>query len=1070
MLLHQSNRLEHLFAQLCRILEEPPADPLQPEIIVVQNQGMAQWVGRQLALHTGIAANLHFPLPGRCVWELVHRLGGAAPEEDLFQATILRWRILALLPELLPHPAFAEPAAYLSGDDAQVRLYQLSGKIADAFDQYQVYRPDLLVAWQQGRDQHWQARLWRRLTRESHSQRVGLGERFTQLLVAAATETAPLPQRLHLFGLNALAPVYLEIFAQVGELLPLHLYHLSPCLHYWGDLVSARRQAGLRARGQQVGAASYYDQGHPLLVSLGQGGQDFFRQLQDCDVHEVDLYQPGEQRHLLAVLQNDILELHDRSASGELRFPLDPDDRSIQLHCCFSPLREIQVLHDRLLDLFAADHELTPGDILVSAPDIGRYADAIAGVFGEAAVPRRIPWSIADQSLAREQPQVRCFLDLLALLESRFTAPEVLALCENSLLLARFGLEVALLPRLQAWVEEAAIRWGLDGEHRRELAVAGGATHSWRFGLDRLLLGYCMGEGPRTVAELLPYPHLAASEAETLGNFVQLLDTLALWRQQIAAARPAPQWATDLLAMVDAFFAPESEDAGLELLRQTILQLRADCRHAGAESPLSFAVVRAHLQENLSQTSGGQPFLSGRVSFCNMVPMRSVPFKVICLLGLGDQDFPRSQRPPSFDLIAAQPRLGDRNRRQDDRYLFLEALLSAREVLYLSWVGRSLRDESVAPPSVVVCELHDYLDQSCVLVGHEPQPVAAWLTTEHPMQPFSRRCFAGQAAIASYNPAWLPAQEVTEAAPFFSLPLAEADERYRQVELAQLVRFWRHPVRFFLEERLGLNLRNELTSLEESEPFRLDALQRYQLRGETVAAELEAMPLHQHAAGLTGSGRLPQAGFGRLQLAEVEAEAGVLAECLQPLLHDPGEALEIDRCIGAFHLCGWLHHLHGAGRVSWRPGRLRGADLLEWWISHLCLNLLRPAGQNLHSLYCCWQRHQGGVGVQQLRLRPVHDPEPLLVQLLDYYWQGLSRPLPFFPESSRAWAEASEGTEEDRAQAAWAGGYNMAGEGADPAYGYFFSPQFLPLSEAFVELAALFTPIFEHLEKDDATA
>ncbi len=1070
MLLHQSNRLEHLFAQLCRVLAEPPADPLQPEIIVVQNQGMAQWVARQLALHTGIAANLHFPLPGRCVWDLVHQLGGVQVEEDLFQAALLRWRILALLPELLPHPAFAEPAAYLHGDDDQVRLYQLSGKIADAFDQYQVYRPDLLQSWLQGADQHWQARLWRRLTQEGDSQRVGLGEGFAGLLADAATNCSQLPQRLHLFGLNALAPVYLEIFAQVGRLLPLHLYHLSPCLHYWGDLVSARRQAGLRARGQEVGEGSYYDQGHPLLVSLGQAGQDFFRQLQDCDVQEVELYQPGEERHLLAVLQNDILELHDRSASGGLRYTLEPDDRSIQLHCCFSPLREIQVLHDRLLDLFAADGELGPGDILVSAPDISRYADAIAGVFGETPPQRRIPWSIADQSQAREQPQVRCFLDLLALLESRFTAPAVLALCENPLLLARFGLEPALLPRLQAWVEEAGMRWGLDYEHRRELAVAGGEVHSWRFGLDRLLLGYCMGSEQRTVADLLPYPHLAAGEAEVLGNFVQLLDTLALWRQTIRGERPAQQWSTDLLAMVDAFFSPENEDAGLDLLRQTILQLRVDCRHAGAECPLSFAVVRAHLQENLSQASGGQPFLSGRVSFCNMVPMRSVPFKVICLLGLGDQDFPRSQRPPSFDLMAAQPRLGDRNRRQDDRYLFLEALLSAREVLYLSWVGRSLRDESVAPPSVVVCELRDYLDQSCVLAGHEQQAVAAWLTTEHPMQPFSRRCFAGQEAIASYNPAWLPAQEVQQAAPFCSGPLAEPPEGSRQVELAQLVRFWRHPVRFFLEERLGLNLRGDLTSLEESEPFQLDALQRYQLRRETVAATLEAIPQHQYAAGLAGSGRLPQAGFGRLQLAEIEAEAGALTECLQPLLHDPGETLEIDRCIGVFHLSGWLHHLHGAGRVTWRPGRLRGADLLEWWIAHLCLNLLRPPGQELYSLHCCWQRQQGIIGVQQLRLRPVQDPEPLLAEFLAYYWQGLSRPLPFFPESSRAWAEASEETAADKAQVAWVGGYNIAGEGADPAYGYFFPPQSLPLSEAFIELTALFTPIFEHLEAEHAAA
>ncbi|MGE4560440.1 MAG: exodeoxyribonuclease V subunit gamma, partial [Desulfobulbus sp.] len=469
MFLYQSNRLENLFQQLAAILEEPPDDPLQPEIIVVQNQGMAQWVSRQLALHEGIAANLHFPLPGRCIWDLFDRLTGDVLAKDLFQASVLRWRIFALLPELLEQPAFAEPASYLEGDHDRSRLYHLSGKISDLFDQYQVYRPDLLLNWQQGWDNHWQAILWRHLSETAASPRLELGRLRGALPAGPLAERGRLPQRLHLFGLNSLAPIYLDIFTQVGRHLPLHLYHLSPCLHYWGDLVSARQQAAMRAQGREAGAEQYYEQGHPLLVSLGRSGQDFFRQLQECPLEEADLYQPGEGRHLLSVLQNDILELRDRSAGAEDQYPLDPADRSIQLHCCYSPLREIQVLHDRLLDLFGAHPELTPGDILVSAPDIGRYAEAIRGVFGEALQEHRLPWSIADQSLAREQPQIRCFLDLLALLESRFTAPEVLALCENPLLLTRFGLDAGLLPRLHAWVEESGIRWGLDAGHRHQL-------------------------------------------------------------------------------------------------------------------------------------------------------------------------------------------------------------------------------------------------------------------------------------------------------------------------------------------------------------------------------------------------------------------------------------------------------------------------------------------------------------------------------------------------------------------------------------------------------------------------
>ena len=974
------------------------------------------------------------------------------------------------MPGLLDHPAFAEPAAYLAGDHDGTRLYQLSAKISETFDQYQVYRPDLLSAWQQGEENHWQAILWRHLSATQTSQRVELAQWWKKQLPHSAAVSGHLPQRLHLFGLNSLAPVYLEIFAQVARLLPLHLYHLSPCLHYWGDLVSARKQAALRARGHAIDDDAYYDQGHPLLVSLGATGQEFFRQLQDYQMQEVDLYQVGEERHLLAALQNDILELRDHSVAGELLYQLDPLDRSIQLHCCYSPLREIQVLHDRLLDIFSAHPELTPGDILVSTPDIGRYAEAIRGVFGEALPEHRIPWSIADQSLASEQPQIRCFLDLLALLEGRFSAPEVIALCENPLLLARFGLDPGLLPRLHAWVEDAGIRWGLDGEHRRQLEVAAGSGHSWQFGLDRLLLGYLMGEEERTYAGVLPYAHLATGEAESLGGFVQLLHTLARWQQQIRRERAPGRWCADLLAMVDDLFATDLEDPGIRLLKESISRLQTAFRLADVQGELSFAVLKAQLQESLSQTSGGQPFLSGRVTFCNMVPMRSVPFKVICLLGLGDQDFPRSQRPPSFDLLAASPRLGDRNRRNDDRYLFLEALLSAREVFYLSWVGRSQRDESIVSPSVVISELSDFLDQSCCCPEGQGKMVSAMLTTEHPMQPFSRRCFDGGKGISSYNSAWLPARKVVEPMPFLGGPLAAPDESWRRVDLTQLVRFWRHPVAFFLEQCLGLRLLGQEVSLNESEPFELDNLQRYLLRREAVVASLGCVNPAVFFAGVEGSGRLPQAGFGRVQFAAIEAEAGMIAGQLQPLVADPLEPLEIDRQIGGFHLTGWLHNLYPKGRVTWRPGRMKGGDLMEWWLGHLCLNLLHPAGCGRHSIHLSWERGQKAFTVQQSMLRPVEEPERMLEQLLALYWQGLCRPLPFFPETSRAWAEAKPGAELERARQAWSDGFKRSGEGSEPAYGYFFASQEVPCSEEFVELTRIFTPIFTHQEDADAGA
>ncbi|MDR2551181.1 MAG: exodeoxyribonuclease V subunit gamma [Desulfobulbus sp.] len=1071
MFLHQSNRLELLLHQLRAVLRDPLPDPLAPEIIVVHNPGMAQWLAQQLAFADGIAAHCHFPLPARFAWDLVRRFGDVLPEEDEFRKPVLRWRIAALLPTLLDRPAFREPAAYLRDDADGGKLDQLSARIADLFDQYIVYRPDLLAGWQLGRDDHWQALLWRGLTASAVAHRARLAEQF-RVLLAARPNAGLLPPRCHLFGLNSLAPVHLEIIARIDSMTEVHLFHLSPCRHYWGDLVSARRLAGERDRNRRAGAIdAYVDQGHSLLASLGKIGQDFFRQLLEGELQEIDLYRESEAAHALAALQNDILDLNDRSAAGAERHVLADDDRSLQFHCCSSPLREVQVLHDRLLDLFRRVPDLTPGDILVGAPDIQGYVEAIAGVFGEAGGERRIPWSLADQPLAGEHALIRCLLDLLDLLPGRFTAPEVLSLCETPALLRRFGLDPAILPRLHDWVRETGIRWGLDTQHREELEIHAGDLHSWRFGLDRLLLGYVMGDCQHPQAGRLPYGHLAGGESEALGGFLALIDTLAHWRLRLRQDRPMNDWCSALQALIDELFAVEEEDQGLRLLRETVNGLRADCRLAGHTAAVSFAVLRRHLHAVLDQPAGGQPFLSGRVTFCNMVPMRSVPFRVVCLLGMNDQAFPRRQHPLAFDLMAAHPRLGDRNRSQDDRYLFLEALLSAREVFYLSWTGRNQRDDAIAPPSAVVAELRDYLDQSC-LPPSTATAVADQLTTVHPIQPFSRRCFDGTPATAGYNPAWLPAERDTPAPPFLARPLPPPADDWRTVDVDELARFWSHPARFFLERMLGLRLRNKALDMDENEPFALDRLDQYHLRRATVAGLLEGMSTDRIYLGLETGGLLPRNGFGRVEFAAIAADSIDFADRLRPLIAQPLEPVAVDLALGPFRLVGWLGDCHASGRVTWRTAAPKGTDLIVLLVRHLVLNLQAPEGLLPVSVHLARDPARPEEPVRCLTLPAMADAENHLRLLLDGYWQGLSAPLPFFPETSLAWAKTRYRGKDAHAAArqVWEVGFYRDGEGSDPVYRLCFPWERFAATPEFIDLAELYNPILPYLEDDDAAA
>jgi exodeoxyribonuclease V gamma subunit len=702
-------------------------------------------------------------------------------------------------------------------------------------------------------------------------------------------------------------------------------------------------------------------------------------------------------------------------------------------------MREIQVLHDRLLDLFGADSTLKPADILVMAPDVSRYAAAVAGIFGSASGKLRIPWSIADQPRREEQPVIEGFLGLLTLITSRCTAPEVAAVLENQVVLERFGLTEEDVPALRKRITAAGIRWGLEQRGGPEDA----GLHTWEAGLDRLLLGCLTGPLAAPWQGIMPISGGLHEGGDWLGSLAEFIHRLRRLRRQTSRPLAPASWAGIFLRLIERFLDSSSgqHEEGLLLLRQHIADFAENCAKAGFAQPISLTVVRRHFQQLLAAPAGGQAFLAGRVTFCNMVPMRSVPFKVIWLLGMNDGDYPRSQHPPAFDLMAERRRPGDRSRRDDDRYLFLEALLSARRHFAVSWAGRDLRDNKPRPPSVVAAELRDYISRGWTTANGTA--AAEQLTVEHPLQPFSRRCFNGTSHTASYRAEWLPASG--KLVPVFaSRPLPQPEQFLRQIDLSQLVRFWKHPVRFFLEQRLGLRTAcPEDVLLPESETFILDQLQNYQL-AEEILHELRNgrqtdSPQHQRRA----AGLFPGGCFGQLLQQRMHTEAAELLgrNEIEPLLLQPVEPLEISLTVDGVRLTGRLTSLCRCGRVTFRPASLKAKDLLQLWIHHLALLLHQPTGVEPRSVHAAKDK--------TISFQEVSDPQAELASLIRCFQQGLCEPLHFYPESSWAWLKGKS------VEAAWCSNFRHKGEGDDLAYEIGLRGH-TPFDQQFEELARMF--------------
>ncbi|EPV8938597.1 exodeoxyribonuclease V subunit gamma [Escherichia coli] len=1051
---YHSNRLDVLEALMEFIVErERLDDPFEPEMILVQSTGMAQWLQMTLSQKFGIAANIDFPLPASFIWDMFVRVLPEIPKESAFNKQSMSWKLMTLLPQLLEREDFTLLRHYLTDDSDKRKLFQLSSKAADLFDQYLVYRPDWLAQWETGHlveglgeAQAWQAPLWKALVEYTDElgqprwHRANLYQRFIETLESATTCPPGLPSRVFICGISALPPVYLQALQALGKHIEIHLLFTNPCRYYWGDIKDPAYLAKLLTRqrrhsfedrelplfrdsenaGQLFNSDGEQDVGNPLLASWGKLGRDYIYLLSDLESsQELDAFVDVTPDNLLHNIQSDILELENRAVAGvnieefsrsDNKRPLDPLDSSITFRVCHSPQREVEVLHDRLLAMLEEDPTLTPRDIIVMVADIDSYSPFIQAVFGSAPADRYLPYAISDRRARQSHPVLEAFISLLSLPDSRFVSEDVLALLDVPVLAARFDITEEGLRYLRQWVNESGIRWGIDDDNVRELELPATGQHTWRFGLTRMLLGYAMESAQGEWQSVLPYDESSGLIAELVGHLSSLLMQLNIWRRGLAQERPLEEWLPVCRDMLNAFFLPDAEtEAAMTLIEQQWQAIIAEGLGAQYGDAVPLSLLRDELAQRLDQERISQRFLAGPVNICTLMPMRSIPFKVVCLLGMNDGVYPRQLAPLGFDLMSQKPKRGDRSRRDDDRYLFLEALISAQQKLYISYIGRSIQDNSERFPSVLVQELIDYIGQSHYLPGDEAlncdeseARVKAHLTCHHTRMPFDPQNYQ-PGNLQSYAREWLPAasqagkahSEFVQPLPF-TLP--------ETVPLETLQRFWAHPVRAFFQMRLQVNFRTEDSEIPDTEPFILEGLSRYQINQQLLNVLVEQDDAERLFRRFRAAGDLPYGAFGEIfwetQCQEMQQLADRVIACRQP-----GQSMEIDLACNGVQITGWLPQVQPDGLLRWRPSLLSVAQGMQLWLEHL--------------VYCA----SGGNGESRLFLRkdgewrfpPLAAEQALhyLSQLIEGYREGMSAPLLVLPESGGAWLKTCYDAQND---------------------------------------------------------
>lgn len=1010
--LHRAERTDLLADGLGALLAVPQSDPFAAELVVVPARGVERWLSQRLS-HVlgggdgagGVCAGVSFRSPASLIAEIA-----GTGDDDPWSADAMAWALLEVIDASLDEPWCRTLATHLghfvAGEERDLRRgrrYAVARRLAALFASYARQRPRLLIEWLAGEpggldnDLRWQPHLWRALVA-----RMGIDpphERHAKALARLSESGADLPARLSLFGHTRLPSTEIELVGALAEHHEVHLWLPHPSAALWTAL------SGVRGTVTRSEDTSHRLAAHPLLATLGRDVRELQRGLPASVATDEFLGAERLPDTLLGWLQSDIAANAERpqgrSYSG---------DRSVQVHSCHGAARQVDVLREVLLGLLAEDRTLEPRDILVMCPDIETYAPLIVADFGLGDVvpgahpAHQLRVRLADRALIQTNPLLGVAAKLLALAGSRVTATEVLDFAHLEPVRSRFAFTDDDLETITRWVQQANIRWGFDAEHRAPFGIPF-IQNTWRFGLDRVLAGVAMSDDSKDWLDVtLPLDDVGSNSVELAGRLAEYVDRLQRIVDSLSGVRPLGHWLTAVQDGVGMLTVTTGDDAWqASQLQREFGDVLASAGHR-VDTELRLPDITALLGRHLSGRPTRANFRTGTLTVCTMVPMRSVPHRVVCLVGLDDTVFPRIGVVDGDDVLARDPRTGERDIRSEDRQLLLDAICAATDKLVITYTGANEYSGHARPPAVPLAELLDALDRTT------EAPVRDQILIRHPLQPFdvrnvTRGALGVPAEPFTFDSSVLAAASITggprpEQPDLLANPLPAPGPD--DVTLADLSKFFVNPVKGFFTA-LDVTLPWDVEGVEDAMPVEIDNLQQWTVGQRLLTDMLAGMDPDRAGQAEWRRGTLPPGRLGWRTASELRDQATELARAALALRTGNPQAYDVDVDLGGGRrLTGTVSGVYGKRLLEVTFSKLDAPHLLRAWIPMLTLCAAYP-GQ--WSAVCIGRQRRRGVAERALGA-PHEDPVTLLRDLVAIYDAGRREPIPLPIKTSHAWAVA----------------------------------------------------------------
>lgn len=1031
---YPSNRLEDLALLLSEVMKRRHSGLLEKTTIIVPSPGMQHWLNLQLCKHLGVTLNLDCPMPTRFLWDTARNILGESsiPKQSPYKREVLNWRILDILRDLESLEEF--PANIINGfwknalsdQDKQDKQFQFALQLADVFEQYLVFRPDWLARFESSQipvcdDQTkcdvlmWQAWFWRQLVDSMPNHPMALQK---QAIEALEKTQYSLSEDIYIFAVNTISPTYLQFFDAVSAQTNVHFFQLNPCVNYWGD---AKSDLAIAREHRKRAYINSFDENnlHPLLRNLGQQGRDLCNMIADLKHYEIAGFneltnEPQQVESMLGHLQREIL-------LGEIQEKSFANDQSISVNACYSEVRELQVLKDKLLYLFDHDKSLQPKDVLVMCPSIETYSPYINSIFTQTNDETlSLPVSVSDRRPIESEPLLNAFMTLLSLASARFSVEDVMDLLSSPSMAEKFQLNQDDLSFCMFVIKELAIFEALDDQHKSSLVGVNvrDVQHTWAWGMNRLLTGLYVAINDELVDDLAPYVNIEGSRAETMGRFMAAVEQLEQTIDILKKAYVPTEWKSILHQIITQCFEITKQDTFAELLLYRSIQSLSDNQElASFDGKISCELIHQALSQVLSIPETRSQFYSGNITFCSMLPMRSIPFQVIAILGLNQTDFPRQEQVFDINLMhSLPPRMGDRSRRGDDRYLFLESILSARKHLHLSYQHRKISDNSDRQPSLMLSMLIDHCRANYT---QDALPVV-----EHPLHPFSKDVFKSKRGYrGSYDRSWLAQAKLVYAPDDEDQVISDdiatesnQSQVSQEIELGiyDLSQFYKDTLKYYVNHSLDVYLgKPEHKSFEPR--YKVDGLLEHDFKRQLLRT-LESMEnqssdernfsLERYKKRWKAQGELPYLSNLDGLLDEYISQVQALHSFVS--VEQESVCIDYDERLNGVRLSGQIvgHQVSDnlyLSTTKLTPNEPRISHLLALWFEYLCVChhvqlYLKPATKICASMFYidkpkkmpdeAWFEGESGWVVNELSLSYEDDATEALAKLLSHFELG----------------------------------------------------------------------------------